>query len=217
MKLKTTIQDLTFIFIGFIALHLFLLPFLCSNSAYSIYFKNVGKNYEKEHDFHEDVKNRIKNHDMAIIVQTSDRKTSYRNKTLLSIHTELMRTNGGHTVYVCSADGSEKSLNMPVISYLKSLQPCIIQTEDCRNASEEKDKEKKIVKDFVLCHEAIENEINEDVKYLLWLEDDVILMEDFFSTLSAIMSFRKLILQSQKWLDLKLYLNPRLRGIVKLC
>ena len=149
---------------------------------------------------------------MAIIVQTSNRDTSYRNMTLVSLYTELKRSEGGHQVIVCSADGTEKSLSMPGIAHFKSLQPCLIHTKDCNDAFEEKDKEKKIVKDFVLCHEAIENEITVNVKYLLWLEDDVILMKDFFSTLSSIITFREKTLQSQKWLDIKLYLNPRLRG-----
>ena len=216
MKLKIIIQDWFKILSAFFALHFVALPYLCSNVAYSIFFKK-GKQVEEkvEYDFNEDVEHKIDNNDLAIVVQTSNtRDTSYRNRTLMSIYTEMMRSDeGGHQVIVCSADGTEKSLNLPVMSHhFKSLLPCLIKTEDCTKASEEKDKEKKIVKDFVLCHEAIENEINVDIKYLLWLEDDVILMKDFFSTLSSIMTFRKMTLQSQKWLDIKLYLMPRLRG-----
>ena len=214
MKLKTTIQDLSIIFTAFFALHLIVLPYLCSNVAYSIYFKKIKQVDEQvEYDFDEDIEYRPENNDMAIIVQTSNRDTSYRNRTLMSLYTELLRNElAGYQVIVCSAEGTDNRLEMPVISHFKSVQPCLIPTEDCINASNQKDKEKKIVQDFVLCHEAIENEINEDVKHLLWLEDDVILMEDFFSTLSSIMTFRKMLLQSQKWLDIKLYLNPRLRG-----
>lgn len=214
MKLKTTIHDSSIIFTVFFALHFIVLPYLCSNVAYSIYFKKIDQVDEQvEYNFDEDIGHRIENNDMAIIVQTSNRDTSYRNRTLLSLYTELMRSEQtGHHVIVCSAEGAEQNLELPVIPHFKSLQPCLIPTEDCRIASNQKDKEQKIVRDFILCHAAIENEISEDVKYLLWLEDDVILMEDFFSTLSSIMTFRKLLLQSQKWLDIKLYLNPRLRG-----
>lgn len=213
MKLKITIQDWFLILTTFSALHFVALPYLCSNVAYSIYFKK-GKQVEEkvEYDFYEDIEHKIYNKHLAIVVQTSNsRDTSYRNRTLGSIFTEMMRTEG-HQVIVCSADGTEKSLNMPMMSHFKLLLPCLIKTKDCTNASEEKDREKKIVKDFVLCHEAVENEINLDIKYLLWLEDDVILMKDFFYTLSSILTFRKMTLQSQKWLDIKLYLNPRLRG-----
>ena len=212
MKLRFAIQDLFLILAAFFALHFFVLPYLCSNVAYSIYFKQEKQKDEKvEYDLYEEIEHRIENNDMAIIVQTSNRDTSYRNRTLVSLYTELVKSEG-HQVIVCSADGKEKSLNMPGLAHFKSLQPCLIQSEDCTTAFEEKDKEKKIVKDFVLCHDAIENEINVDVKYLLWLEDDVILMKDFFSTLSSIITFREKTLQSQRWLDIKLYLNPRLRG-----
>ena len=211
---QTTIHDLSIIFTAFLSLHFILLPYLCSNIAYSIYFKKVNQVDEQvEYDFDEDIEYRTENNDMAIIVQTSSRDTSYRNRTLISLYTELLKSDkAGHQVLVCSTEGTDNSLEMPVISQFKSVQPCLIPTEDCINAFNQKDKEKKIVKDFVLCYEAIENKINEDVKHLLWLEDDVILMEDFFSTLSSIMTFREILLQSQKWLDIKLYLNPRLRG-----
>ena len=216
MKLRFAIQDLFLILAAFFALHFFVLPYLCSNVAYSIYFKQEKQKDEKvEYDLYEEIEHRTENNEMAIIVQTSNRDTSYRNRTLVSLYTELVKSEG-HQVIVCSADGKEKSLNMPGLAHFKSLQPCLIQSEDCTTAFEEKDKEKKIVKDFVLCHDAIENEINVDVKYLLWLEDDVILMKDFFSTLSSIITCREKTLQSQKWLDIKLYLNPRLRGTLKL-
>ena len=58
----------------------------------------------------------------------------------------------------------------------------------------------------------MEQQLGSDVDHLLWLEDDVILMENFFSTLSSILAHQRDRLTSVPWLDLKLYLNPRLRG-----
>ena len=206
------IQELTLIVIVFLALHLIILPYLCSDLAYSVYFKKTIQVEDVEYDTFETPEHRHGNTDMAIIVQTSMRDISYRNKTLLSVYKELVGNKAGHQVIVCSADARESDLKLPEIFNFKPLQPCVTQTEACLAATKEENKEKKIVKDFVLCHDAIENEVEDGVRYLLWLEDDVVLMEDFFSTLASIMIFRKSILQFQNWLDIKLYLNPRLRG-----
>ena len=98
MKLKTTIHDLSIIFTAFLSLHFILLPYLCSNIAYSIYFKKVNQVDEQvEYDFDEDIEYRTENNDMAIIVQTSSRDTSYRNRTLISLYTELLKSDkAGH-------------------------------------------------------------------------------------------------------------------------
>ena len=72
--------------------------------------------------------------------------------------------------------------------------------------------EKKLNHDFLTCHGAVEAVINKSVETIVWLEDDVVLMEHFFSTLFSLLNFRRSRLQSITWLDIKLYAPPRLRG-----
>ena len=72
--------------------------------------------------------------------------------------------------------------------------------------------EKKLNHDFLTCHGAVEAVINKSVETIIWLEDDVVLMEHFFSTLFSLLNFRRSKLQSKTWLDIKLYAPPRLRG-----
>ena len=72
--------------------------------------------------------------------------------------------------------------------------------------------EKKLNHDFLTCHGAVEAVINKSVETIIWLEDDVVLMEHFFSTLFSLLNFRRSRLQSITWLDIKLYAPPRLRG-----
>ena len=84
-------------------------------------------------------------------------------------------------------------------------------TVRCQNYKQ-RIKEQKIVQDFIICHDEVEQQLDSDVDHLLWLEDDVILMENFFSTLSSILAYHRDKLTTVPWLDLKLYLNPRLRG-----
>ena len=72
--------------------------------------------------------------------------------------------------------------------------------------------EKKLNHDFITCHGAVEAVINKSVETIIWLEDDVVLMDNFFPTLSSLLNFRRSKLQSITWLDIKLYAPPRLRG-----
>ena len=72
--------------------------------------------------------------------------------------------------------------------------------------------EKKLNHDFITCHGAVEAVINKSVETIIWLEDDVVLMDNFFSTLFSLLNFRRSKLQSITWLDIKLYAPPRLRG-----
>ena len=52
----------------------------------------------------------------------------------------------------------------------------------------------------------------QDVEHILILEDDTLVMQGFFSILSTWMTFHQERLEAEPWLDIKLYLNPRLRG-----
>ena len=54
--------------------------------------------------------------------------------------------------------------------------------------------------------------MGDDVELLLWLEDDVVLMENFFPSLTSILSHHRARLDRAPWLDIKLYLIPGLRG-----
>ena len=76
-------------------------------------------------------------------------------------------------------------------------------------------KEKKYVADFLVCHDSIQSHIEDSglkPDYFLWLEDDIILMENFFYTLHSALRFQMEKLSTKPWLDIKLYLMPRLRG-----
>ena len=54
--------------------------------------------------------------------------------------------------------------------------------------------------------------MGDDVELLLWFEDDVVLMENFFPTLTSILTHHTGRLARAPWLDIKLYLIPGLRG-----
>ena len=69
-----------------------------------------------------------------------------------------------------------------------------------------------MVEDFILCHDELETHLGPEVETILWLEDDVVLMDNFFPTLTSIMTHDRERLSRVPWLDLKLYLSPRLRG-----
>ena len=66
--------------------------------------------------------------------------------------------------------------------------------------------------DFILCHDELEKMLGDDVDLLLWFEDDVVLMENFFSTITSILTHQTARLARAPWLDIKLYLKPSLRG-----
>ena len=66
--------------------------------------------------------------------------------------------------------------------------------------------------DFLLCQEELEKMMGDDVELLLWLEDDVVLMDNFFPSLTSILSHHRARLDRAPWLDIKLYLIPGLRG-----
>ena len=118
----------------------------------------------------------------------------------------------------------ELQLQLGHLHRLHVLQPCQegecqegdVERGDGATAEEKKRKgEKKQNDDFLFCHGAVEAVISESVDSILWLEDDVVLMDNFFSTLYSLLNFRRSRLQSEAWLDIKLYALPRLRGCTK--
>ena len=70
--------------------------------------------------------------------------------------------------------------------------------------------DQKAKRDLVFCSNQLEKMLPKSVEHILILEEDAVLMEDFFSTLLSWMSFHSERLQSEPWLDIKLFLNPRL-------
>ena len=71
---------------------------------------------------------------------------------------------------------------------------------------------RKAKRDFVFCADRVDEMLPNDVEHILILEDDALVMQGIFSTLSSWMTFHQERLQAEPWLDIKLYLNPRLRG-----
>ena len=71
---------------------------------------------------------------------------------------------------------------------------------------------RKAKRDFVFCADRMDEMLPKDVEHILILEDDMLVMEGIFSTLSAWMTYHQERLQAEAWLDIKLYLNPRLCG-----
>ena len=69
-----------------------------------------------------------------------------------------------------------------------------------------------MVEDFIICHDELEKHLGPHVDTLLWLEDDLVLMDNFFPSLTSIMTHGRGRLSRAPWLDIKLYLHPRLRG-----
>ena len=192
----------------FILLHIFILPKLCSNLVYSIYFQESSRQLKSDV---EDIvpiadDDKIDSSEYVVVVLTSQtREVNYLNQTLTSLQHQLLAATEHIPVIVCSAD-SEKRINIDHHNF-SVIQPCL--ESDCQV----KTRGNKHVEDFIICYDAIKQMINEDkTNYQLWLEDDVELMNNFFTTLNSIMSFRRNILVSRSWLDLKLYFTPRLRG-----
>ena len=54
--------------------------------------------------------------------------------------------------------------------------------------------------------------MGDKVDLILWFEDDVVLMDKFFPTLTSILTHHSARLARGPWLDIKLYLIPGLRG-----
>ena len=206
--MKRLYCDLILIISLFVCAHLILLPQMCSNLPYSIYYQpksGSSKVVPKKYTEISKMKNKTFSEDLIIVVLTSSkRKESYLHQTLSSLHLEQSKATGSFHLIVCSADSVkasfEENLNFTWIL------PCL--DGKCDNSMNKRGN--KHIEDFLLCHEAVRSKYNP--QYELWLEDDVTLMEDFFSTFKSIMAFRKAILSSTAWLDVKLYKTPRLRG-----
>ena len=142
---------------------------------------------------------------LAVLVLTARRQggVSYLGRSLLALHKEALAVTHPPLVFVCTGEEAFQVKELP----FPFLKPNI-------SLPNLKDVNKKANRDFVFCARQLEIEIwnNNAVKHILILEDDAVVMDGFFPTLSAWMTFHKERLQSEPWLDLKLYLNPSLRG-----
>ena len=142
---------------------------------------------------------------LAVLVLTARRQggVSYLGRSLLALHKEALAVTHPPLVFVCTGEEAFQVKELP----FPFLKPNI-------SLPNPKDVNKKANRDFVFCARQLEIEIwnNNSVKHILILEDDAVVMDGFFPILFAWMTFHKERLQSEPWLDLKLYHNPSLRG-----
>ena len=219
--------------IVFVALLHILLPLLCRHLPFSFYFhfdpSSAGdENSEEERAFDQLAiiarsKKKLANiarsegkpakiaregeqqhSSLAVLVLTAKRRgVSYLGRSLLALHKEVRRdgVDQQHLVFVCTGEEALglRELPFPFLQPNNSL-PYLPPGDQ------------KAKRDLVFCSNQLEKMLPKSVEHILILEEDAVLMEDFFSTLLAWMSFHSERLQSEPWLDIKLYLNPRLRG-----
>ena len=220
--------------IVFVALLHILLPLLCRHLPFSFYFhvdplSNSDENSEEERAFAQlaiiarseeklaDIarsegklakiarEGEQQHNPLAVLVLTAKRRgVSYLGRSLLALHKEVHRAavDHQHLVFVCTGEealGLREQLPFQVLQPNTSL-PYLPPGDQ------------KAKRDLVFCSNQLEKMLPKSVEHILILEEDAVLMEDFFSTLLAWMSFHSERLQSEPWLEIKLYLNPRLRG-----
>ena len=198
------------------AFHLLLLPLICRRLPYSAYFdpslvstKDGGieeaaaleqlailarrdKGAQQQHSSQ-----------LAVLVLTASRQgVSYLGRSLLALYREVRATPKYQPlVFVCTGEeGMDKELPFPLLQPNKS-PPAHLPPGN-----------RKAKRDFVFCADRMDETLPKDVQHILILEDDALVMQGIFSTLAAWMTFHQEKLEAEPWLDIKLYLNPRLRG-----
>ena len=204
-------------------LHLLLLPLFCRRLPYSAYFDPFSSTSTKRDGGREEaaaleqLANLARREEgaqqqhgsqLAVLVLTSRRQqgVSYLGRSLLALHREVRATTKYQPlVFVCTGDeGMDKEysggLPFPLIQPNESLP------------SQLPPGNRKAKRDFVFCAGRMDEMLPKDVEHILILEDDTLVMQGIFSTLSAWMTFHQERLEAEPWLDIKLYLNPRLRG-----
>ena len=120
------VRDCLPLLIIFSALHLTIIPYLCSDLAFSVYFTGNGTTDSTplaglvSPEEEERVESR-----MRIVILTSEREggVSYRLSTILSVEREISRARETyHQIFVCSADRGDLA-DIPHTN-LSLLQPC---------------------------------------------------------------------------------------------
>ena len=201
------------------AFHLLLLPLLCRRLPYSAYFDPslstfTTRDGESEEAAaleqlaslasREEEAQQQHSSQLAVLVLTASRQgVSYLGRSLLALYREVRATPKYQPlVFVCTGEEGMDSggLPFPLIQPNKS-RPAHLPPGN-----------RKAKRDFVFCAGRMDEMLPKDVKHILILEDDALVMQGIFSTLSAWMTFHKERLGAEPWLDIKLYLNPRLRG-----
>ena len=114
----------------FIVLHLVILPYLCSDLPFSLYFK---QNLEGEWTADDLELVTTEGHaqlpkvksDLAILVLTAARDQGYLNRTLLSLYKELSTASESHQVYICLTEAVHAELGgipwIPVMTRLRNI------------------------------------------------------------------------------------------------
>ena len=123
MASLTLIVDCLPIVILFSVLHLTILPYLCSDLAFSVYFRGNTNNSEEESLVRSTGWEKRDQSRMRIVVQTSQRRGDYMKRTILSVRRELSLARDRHQLYVCSADNKDFT-EIPEMPELTVVQPC---------------------------------------------------------------------------------------------
>ena len=94
----------------FIVLHTIVLPYLCSNMAFSYYFQEDSTNHTDDRQilmFNNSNSDHIKDQSsMVIVIQTAPRarEENYFLQTLVSVLEQVSIARESHQVYVCSGE-----------------------------------------------------------------------------------------------------------------
>ena len=123
MASLTLIVDCLPIVTLFSLLHLTLLPYLCSDLAFSVYFRGNTNNKEEESEVGSTGGERREESRMRIVIQTSERRGDYMMRTILSVRRELSLAREGYQLYICSADRKDFR-EIPEMPELRVVQPC---------------------------------------------------------------------------------------------
>ena len=123
MASLTLIVDCLPIVTLFSLLHLTLLPYLCSDLAFSVYFRGNTNNKEEESEVSSTGGERREESRMRIVIQTSERRGDYMMRTILSVRRELSLAREGYQLYICSADRKDFR-EIPEMPELRVVQPC---------------------------------------------------------------------------------------------
>ena len=196
-----------------LGLHLLLLPSLCCNLPFSFYYQQPkhqtpesSLQKKAEQELASARKSEVRGRrQLGVLIMTARREEGgYLARCLVSLLAELSE----EEVVVCTGEtlGEHQELEhllqpFPVLRPLRNLSLPFPAS-----------REQKAKHDFALCFSLLEKRLPPETEYVLVLEDDVILMKNFLSTLTGWMMFHQEVLAALPWLDIKLYLNPRLRG-----
>ena len=125
------VKDCILLLLLFSVLHLTIIPFLCSNLAFSVYFRGSGTSeYPAEQDglldLFEEEREEKEESSMRIVILTAEREggVSYRQRTILSVLREMsLARETYHQLFVCSADRGDLA-DIPRTNTIALLQPC---------------------------------------------------------------------------------------------